>query len=60
MDHPRSGKIKAVGNPLKLEATPWQLRSGPADRGAHTDQILGGMGYSPEQIAELRATGVVG
>jgi formyl-CoA transferase len=60
MDHPRGGKIRALGNPLKMDATPWQLRFGPAGPGTHTDQILDGMGCSPEQIAALRKNGIVG
>jgi formyl-CoA transferase len=60
MDHPRGGKIKALGNPLKMHGTPWKLRSGPPELGAHTDEVLGELGYAAEQIAELRKKKVVG
>ncbi|KAB2921092.1 MAG: CoA transferase [Dechloromonas sp.] len=43
----------------KLSATPGGTKwVGPA-LGAHTDAVLAGLGYSPEQIAALRATGAV-
>ena len=43
----------------KLSATPGAMRSlGPA-LGAHTDEVLGDIGYSGEQIAEMRQRGIV-
>jgi len=60
MDHPRGGKIKALGNPLKMHRTPWKLRLGPPDLGSHTDEVLDGLGYLPEQIAVLREKRIVG
>ena len=42
-----------------MRASPWSLRRGAPRLGEHTDEVLGECGYSAEQIAELRAAGVV-
>jgi crotonobetainyl-CoA:carnitine CoA-transferase CaiB-like acyl-CoA transferase len=56
----RSGTPRrALGNPLKLSATPPTYRTPPADFGAHTDEVLCSLGYSASQIADLRRAGVV-
>jgi crotonobetainyl-CoA:carnitine CoA-transferase CaiB-like acyl-CoA transferase len=60
MDHPRGGKIKALGNPLTMSGTSWKLRLGPPELGSHSDEILAELGYSAEQIAELRKKKIVG
>ena len=51
--------VKVLGNPIKLSATPVQYHSAPAALGAHSDEILRGLGYSEEQIGQWRADGVV-
>jgi crotonobetainyl-CoA:carnitine CoA-transferase CaiB-like acyl-CoA transferase len=48
-----------LGNPIKLTATPPTLRTAPPVLGAHTEAVLAGLGYSPGDIAGLRAGGVV-
>jgi crotonobetainyl-CoA:carnitine CoA-transferase CaiB-like acyl-CoA transferase len=60
MDHPRHGPLPTLGTPIKtdgdlgLEVTP------PARLGQHTDPILRDLlGYSPERVAALRASGAV-
>ena len=50
---------RTLGNPLKLSATPPELRTPPAEFGAHTDDVLGTIGYSAADIAGLRERGVV-
>ncbi len=60
IDHPKGGKVKALGSPMKLYGTPWEIRSGPPELGAHTEETLLGLGYTPEQITALRAQKVVG
>ncbi len=60
VDHPRLGTFEIVGQPINMTATPEPDRLGPTpDAGQHTDEILTGLGYSREKIAELRAKGVV-
>ena len=58
-EHPALGRFKTLGSPLKLSGTPLTAgRPGP-QLGADTDSILAGAGFAPDEIARLRATGVV-
>lgn len=45
--------------PLRFSETPGGIRARPPMLGEHTDEILGALGYSPNEVAELRARGVV-
>jgi crotonobetainyl-CoA:carnitine CoA-transferase CaiB-like acyl-CoA transferase len=57
--HPRRGEIRLVGQPVKMSRTPPKIsRPGP-DAGEHTDEVLREAGLSDEEIAALRAEGVV-
>lgn len=49
-----------AGFPLKFSRTPGALRRGPTVMGADGDEILAGLGYSPEQITALRTSGAIG
>ena len=54
IDHPTEGKIKAIGNPIKLSETPGSLDRLPAPGyGAHTHDVLQGLGLSEEEIGKL-------
>jgi crotonobetainyl-CoA:carnitine CoA-transferase CaiB-like acyl-CoA transferase len=59
MDHPKLGKIKQVGIPLKFSDTPGQVRSFAPALGQHTDEVLQELGYSEQQISELREAGAI-
>lgn len=59
VDHPDAGPIRMTGFPVKLSATPAQLRLPAPALGAHSEAILHDLGYSPEQIAALKRQGVV-
>jgi formyl-CoA transferase/CoA:oxalate CoA-transferase len=59
LEHPLLGLIRLIGNPVHLSAGGVTYRRHPPCLGEHTDEILGDLGYSPEQIAELRAAGAV-
>jgi crotonobetainyl-CoA:carnitine CoA-transferase CaiB-like acyl-CoA transferase len=54
-----SGKQKTLGIPIKLSATPGTVRTPPPAFGQHTDQVLGGLGYSAQDIERLRSAGIV-
>jgi formyl-CoA transferase/CoA:oxalate CoA-transferase len=59
LDHPTVGRLRTVGSPLKLSGTPAHIHSAPPVLGQHTDEVLAQTGYSPDEIAELRAAGAV-
>ncbi|MBI2935323.1 MAG: CoA transferase [Chloroflexi bacterium] len=57
--HPEHGGIRVQGLPLVLSRTPGAVRMPAPTHGQHTEEILGGLGYSREEIAKLRNDGVV-
>ena len=59
LDHPTAGRIKNIGVPVKLSETPGSVRSPSPLLGQHTDGVLSDMGYSEDEIAALRAAGVI-
>jgi CoA:oxalate CoA-transferase len=58
-EHPGHGRVRMTGFPVKLSATPAQLRRPAPQLGEHTDEVLDELGYSAAQIAALRRAGVV-
>ena len=60
MAHPRAGKVKMVGVPVRLSRTPGSVRTPAPKLGEHTDQVMREfMDMSQEQIAQLREAGVL-
>jgi formyl-CoA transferase len=51
--------MRVQGLPVALSRTPGAVRSPAPTHGQHTDEILGELGYSPEETLRLRADGVV-
>ena len=58
-DHPQAGRVKMLGIPVKLSATPGSVRRPPPMLGEHTGEVLAELGYDAEQIAELIRAGAV-
>ncbi|MEI7530561.1 MAG: formyl-CoA transferase [Betaproteobacteria bacterium] len=58
VDHPKRGKYLTVGNPIKLSDSETEVTRSPL-LGEHTDEVLGQLGYSPKDIADLRAEKVI-
>jgi crotonobetainyl-CoA:carnitine CoA-transferase CaiB-like acyl-CoA transferase len=61
MDHPRAGKVRMVGAPVRLSATPGSVRTPAPMLGEHTDEVLRDLlGLGDDEIASLRAGGALG
>jgi crotonobetainyl-CoA:carnitine CoA-transferase CaiB-like acyl-CoA transferase len=59
-DHPIAGKVPAIDMPYKFAEDGTEIRSAPPLLGEHTDEILTDLlGYSVDDVAQLRADGVV-
>ena len=55
VEHPRAGKLKVVGTPMKFSRTSFKIEKASPDLSEHTAEILMGMlGMSPEEIEKLR------
>jgi crotonobetainyl-CoA:carnitine CoA-transferase CaiB-like acyl-CoA transferase len=60
VEHPAVGKLRLLGIPFTLGATPAAVRRPPPTLGQHTEEILRAeLGLSVQRIAELRALKVV-
>jgi crotonobetainyl-CoA:carnitine CoA-transferase CaiB-like acyl-CoA transferase len=60
VDHPRAGRVKDIGIPVKLSSTPGGIHRPAPVLGQHTEEVLTGLlGLSAEEIARLREAGVI-
>ncbi len=57
--HPLTDSLRLVASPMKLSATPVQMRRAPPLLGQHTDEILLELGVDDAERARLRELGVV-
>ena len=58
-EHPGHGTVKMLGFPIKFAEAPCRLRRPAPEVGADTDEILRAFGYSADDIAALRGSGVI-
>ena len=60
VEHATIGPLRQVGTPLKFSETPGEIRTAPPTLGQHTDAVLtGDLNYAPQDVAALRAQGVI-
>lgn len=59
IDHPVEGKLLQTRMPAKFSETPAQIKTPPPAIGQDTVAILSDLGYSQEEILNLRKDGVV-
>jgi crotonobetainyl-CoA:carnitine CoA-transferase CaiB-like acyl-CoA transferase len=59
LEHPKAGKIKVTGVPVKLSETPGEITAPPPGLGQHNKEVLRDLGYSAEEIEKLIADKVV-
>ncbi len=57
--HPTEGEVTTPGFAIRFTKTPSQVRQGAPVTGAHTREILTGLGLSDQQVDGLLAAGVV-
>ena len=53
------GPTRLVGQPIRLDRTPSEVRTPAPTLGEHSEEILGEIGYDADAIAALRAAGIV-
>jgi formyl-CoA transferase len=58
VEHPERGSFKTVGCPIRLSVSPVAVRRPPL-LGEHTDEVLGALGYAPQEIEQLRGAGAI-
>ncbi|MGW6701562.1 CaiB/BaiF CoA transferase family protein [Nocardia sp. NPDC055049] len=60
IDYPGASKpVPIVGTPFRMSRTPGRIRRRAPLLGEHTGQILADLGYSPDEVADLRERQVV-
>jgi len=53
LEHPSEGKIRLMRSPTEWSDTPAEIRRLPPRPGEHSEEILGELGYSREEISAL-------
>jgi formyl-CoA transferase/CoA:oxalate CoA-transferase len=59
VEHPRAGRIRQTGVPVKLSLTPGRVVAPPPVLGQHTDAILRECGFDDAAIAAMRRDGAI-
>ena len=57
--HPALGEVNVVRNAVNIEGVASMPYRHTAERGEHTDQILGEFGFSADEIADMRTRNVI-
>lgn len=59
VEHERLGELRVLAQPIRLSRSPTAAKTPAPDLGAHTDEILQGLGLSSQTIDDLREQHVV-
>jgi crotonobetainyl-CoA:carnitine CoA-transferase CaiB-like acyl-CoA transferase len=59
VDHPKAGRTRALGLPIKFSETPGGVARAAPLLGQHTDEVLASLGYTAAEIDGLCAEGAV-
>jgi formyl-CoA transferase len=59
-DHPSLGRLRTLGSPIKMSATPPDVSRRAPQLGEHTDAVLTEAGFSAAEIAALRQAKAIG
>jgi formyl-CoA transferase len=57
--YPGAGRVRALGNPVKLSRSPARLAKGAPRLGEDNAAVLGELGYGAGEVDALRARGVI-
>lgn len=57
LEHPRAGRTRALGLPIKLSASPGSVARAAPLLGQHTREVLAEYGFAPAEIDALYASG---
>ena len=55
---PQLGAQRIVGQPVQLSRTPSEIVRSAPRRGEHTEEVLGALGLSADDLARMKSTGV--
>jgi crotonobetainyl-CoA:carnitine CoA-transferase CaiB-like acyl-CoA transferase len=58
-EHPRAGRVRVLKHPVRYSSGEATVRRVPPELGEHTDEVLGELGYTADEIAAMRAAGEI-
>ena len=59
VDHPTLGRVRSLGSPLEMSATPTNPRRRAPMLGEHTEEVLREHGFSENEISAMRTSGAI-